>query len=390
MTLEITQALLSQLMGFIFSVALIYLAIAFAMMLMRRRAAINPLSDHVQSSQSPLQSSLPFQDSLVNSMEPVLDWFEPTDQASAPQSDKERRPHRAQLTEASVAKSSSLSEGRHKLISLAKPPITSKQIVPTFDTTASALTGQLVDGFFQDDDDEMFAADESSRLPQTVALKPEVSKQALQQKDKQLRQNGSAPLEQSEPVGEELTEPAIAQSNGVQQDQLALSKRPEPVGEELTEPEISEFEELFSFQVEMSAAAAFNEARQEDASQPADPGQENSQATEPMPPEFDDIWTLVGKPESALGVGAAGLFADLEALLKPEAKAVQLDQSIADIEELANLNLDNLFTSQSKVSPSAQYRPKPMQELDGPTEEELEEIFGSQFQLTTYPKINQS
>ena len=381
MTMEITQAALNQLMGFLFSVALIYLAIAFVLTLMRRRAATNSLSDYSPSLQSPLQSSPPFQDSIVSSMEPVLDWFEPTGQASAAQSGEARRPHRAQQTEKSLAKNISPSkgsvvknisplEGRDKLASLARPLITPSQAVPTFDT-APALTAPLVDGFFQDEED-MFAG-EFSRSPQNGALKPESSTS----KQKNLEQDTTA-SKQPKSVGQELAEPAIAQNNIAQEDVWEPSEQPEPVGEELTEPEIAEFAELFASQVEMSAAAS-SETRREDCIQPEPPDPENSRAMEPIPPEFDDIWTLVGKPESALGTGAAGLFADLEALLKPEVKAVQLDQSIADIEELASLNLDELFASPSRVSASAQYRPKPIEESDGPTEEELEEIFGSQF-----------
>ncbi|MDJ0704100.1 MAG: hypothetical protein QNJ46_12525 [Leptolyngbyaceae cyanobacterium MO_188.B28] len=385
--MEITQAALNQLMGFMVGVALIYLAIAFALKLMRSRAETHSLSDYSQASPSPFQASLPLQDSLVNSMEPVLDWFEPADQSSAGQSDQVSRPYRAHRTEDPVAKNGSLSEGRDRAVSLPQPPIKPERVEFTFDTAQSS-TAQLVDGFFQDDDDEMFGAADSSPSLQKRLSKPEALKQASAFKETHLGRNKRSKSKQSQPISKTTTEPAIPQSNGAQTNTWAKSEQPEPVGEELTEPAIAEFAELFGSQVEMSAAALSSQSKREAAGQPAAFGRESNQVTEPMPPEFEDIWNLVGKPEAALGLGTAGLVADLEALLRPEETA-PLDQSIADIEELATLNLDDLFTSPAKVSPSAQYKPKPSQNLDGPTEEELEEIFGDEFQLTAYPNMNQ-
>ena len=366
MTMEITQAVLNQLMGLIFIVALIYLAIAFALELIRRRAETNPLSDRPKASKSIPQ--LPIQDSMLKAMEPALGWFEqpPTQiitpntatieaiavkqdsngtpaadqshKAAAPQSTQQTR---EQAREQAIAENGSPAAIEDDLGKLDNLQITPRSPAPLPEETPESLTAELED-FFED---------------QVKITSPDIASQF--------------PLEN-------LIPPDRSDQEAI----WATPEKPKPIGQNLPEPLTAEFDKLFASPLERTNADKASESPLESAIKPDAPDPEDVRVIEPMPSEFDDIWTLVEKIKPPLE--ATGLFSDLEAILKPEPQTSYLDLStpipIAELEELSALDLDELFTSPSNVSP-AQYRPTPIEELDRPTDEELEEIFGTQLKV---------
>ena len=395
MTMEITQDALNQLMGFIFIVALIDLAIAVALELIKGKAETIPWSDRSKSPQS-ITISQPIQDSMLSAMEPVLGWFEhlPTlpisDQTASPNLEERTELPGNELAELVTTELTETVEAAElEAEPSAKPPEAQSYVEaePHFTDRATEQTaaGSCSPADANDDLDKIqVTTGEAETIVETIVEEtPESLTTEFEDRfASQVEKTDDDEASESTPEG------AIKPDAPDQED---IRARP-PAAEELTECIMAEFEGLFTSQ-EDESLIDISEEPSIDQSKPyftdKDVEHYREASSEPMPSEFEDIWTPVGKTYPPSGMTElfekTELFKHLEALFNPEVEIEYLDQEtptpIAELEELAALDLDELFSFPSEVSPSAPYRSMPIEELDRPTDEELEEIFGAQLKV---------